>query len=967
MAERRRVCNIPAHRSFVDALAAGLMREHEGAALARLTVLLPNRRAIRALTEAFVRLSGGGLLLPRMLPIGDIGEAEALGSFDGVLALESELPPAADAFERRMLLMPLVARWQKRTGRSSAAVETLRLVDALAATLDQLELEDVDPARLEESGGDLGEHWNKTAVFLSIVVREWPRILATLGKMGRVRRRQALLRGIAARWGAAPPARHIVAAGMAGADPAAAALLAAIAAMPTGSVVLPGLDSATADWDALAGFPSHPQASLHQMLARMGIARGEVLPWPYLSDRDGPPERSDAIASALALPASTANWPPASMFAGLKVAETANPAEEAAVIALAMRRQLETPGASAALVTPDRGLARRVAAQLGRWDIEVDDTAGTPLARTPAGTLTGAAIGAGAHGFAPVALLALLKHPLAGPEDPAERLAWLDDVRRLDLALRGVRPAPGLKGIAARIRNLPPRAMSADDAARLKAWWKAVVPRLRPLESLMKSPARLDAGADALRAFVDDLSGGRVWRGPAGRAAADLIAALIAHGASAGKIPPADLPALFGAMANDVAVRPAFGRHPRLAIYGLLEARLQRADLMVLGGLNEGVWPAADSFDPWLPPALRRRLGLPETERAAGLAAHDFTGGAGAPAVLLTRARRDASAPTVPSRLWLRLTAFSGGRLESDDALLGAARALDVRTPVPPAAPPKPAPPAALRPKRISVTAVDRLRADPFSFYAQTMLRLDILDPLDADPSAADKGTLVHAMLERLIGDGGLFDSDARARVVDDILRRHADQPLIAALWRPRVVRMLDWAAATLAARRDAGWRLSFAERKGRLRAAGVELTGKADIIQRGAEGLAIADFKTGRLPGAGMIADGFALQLGLLGWLAEAGVIAGIDAAPVTELAYWKLSGGEREPGKAVTTAGNHVEAWGDVPAFIAACRSVFEEVANRYLTGTAPFEARLHPEHAAHLHDYDHLSRLAEWQGRK
>jgi ATP-dependent helicase/nuclease subunit B len=951
---RRGVFTIPPHRSFADSLAAGLMDEGE---LPRTLLLLPSRRSVRAMTEAFVRLTDGGLLLPRMLPIGDIGEDEALGLFDETLEIEAALPPAIDGLQRRMLLMTLVRRWAVRTRRPGAAVEMLRLADALAGTLDQLQLEGVPATALAGTGANLGAHWGKTLEFLQLVVQEWPGVLAGLGAMDRAERRQALLGAIADRWRRKPPARRVVAAGMVTADPSAAALLGVIARLPHGRVVLPGVDLETGDWDALKTFPAHPQWALRQLLDRMEVGRGEIDVWDAASGRDGDPHRGAALAAALALPETTAKWPAPSKLAGLKAVEAADPAEESVLIALAMRRALETPGATAALATPDRALARRVAVQLGRWGVAVDDSAGTPLTRTLPGALLALAVDAAAGRFSPAALLALLKHPLAGPEDVGGRLQWLDRVRSLDLALRGVRPAPGLAAITRRLRL-------SDDKA-LKAWWRDLAVALKPLEALGISPASLDVTAERLRAFANDFAGERLWRGPGGRAAGELMASLIAHGAAAGRLPPGDLPAVFAELAGGIAVRPPFGKHPRLAIYGLLEARLQRADLMILGGLNEGVWPACDSFDPWLPPAVRRELGLPATERSIGLAAHDFVMAAAAREVLLTRAVRDAQSPTVPSRLWLRLKAFIG-ELAIDADLLAAARAIDVRSPVPHAPPPSPRPSLAARPRRISVTQVDRLRADPFAFYAQKILRLEPLDPIDADPSAADKGTLVHKMLEALIESGRLHDPVARAEVIAEKLAALAEQPLIDALWRPRVERMLEWVSELLADRaRD--WPRSFAERKGRMTIAGIELTGTADVVQIGAAGLAIADFKTGRLPSGVQVEAGYALQLGLLANLAQAGALEGVSAMPVTELAYWKLRGGEKLAGETCSSGKNFAGAWGDVPAFVAKCRGILEEVAGRYLTGDAAFTAKAAPEYALHLHDYDHLARLAEWQGRK
>jgi ATP-dependent helicase/nuclease subunit B len=951
---RANVYTIPSHRAFADALAGGLLA---GGDVARTLLLLPNRRAQRAITEAFVRLSDGGLLLPRMLPVGDVGEDEALGLFDEAMAVEADVPPAIGAFARRMLLMNSVTDWRQRTGRPASAVETLRLADALARVLDQIQLEGMPATALAEAGDELGEHWGLTREFLSILVADWPSTLERRGQIDRVAHRQLLLAAIARRWREMPPRRRIVAAGVATADPMVAELLAAIARLPDGCVVLPGADLVTDDWDALGDHPTHPQASLRQLLDRMGVARAEVSAWPWHAGREGPEARGLLLNASMALPASTAKWPAAPRLDGLVAVEAANPSEESLVIALAMRRQLEVAGATAALVTPDRGLARRVRAQLSRWDIDIDDSAGTPLARTPPGTFLIAALDAAAGQFAPAALLALLKHPLAGPGDDADRRVWLDRVRALDRMLRGVRPPPGLAGVTRRI---------PADNKPMRAWWRSVRQRLAPLERMLRAPIALPDAAERLRAFVDAFAGDRVWRGAPGRAAGELIAALAADGGLAKPVAPAELAPLFAELAAGVAVRPPFGKHPRLAIYGLLEARLQSADLMILGGLNEGIWPANGAFDPWLPPSVRREIGLPDTERSIGLAAHDFVSAASAPAVVITRARRDASAPTVPSRFWLRLEAFCGGALPQDADLLAAARAIDRRRVVARAERPAPVPPAQARPRQISVTEVERLRADPFSFYARRILGLAVLDPLEADPTAAEKGSLVHRVLERLIEAGTLGDITARRTVLGEEIAALADHPLIDALWRPRVERMLDWTAEQFRRRAADGWTETFAERKGSLDIGPVRLTGKADVVQRRGTELAIGDFKTGAPPSYAQIEAGYALQLGLLAALAEAGVLAGIAPATAGDLVYWRLSGGDTNVGKVFPSAGTPRHPWPDVGAFRDACLARFNDVVASYLNGGAPFRSKEAPEFALHLHDYDHLARVDEWQGR-
>ena len=232
----------------------------------------------------------------------------------------------------------------------------------------------------------------------------------------------------------------------------------------------------------------------------------------------------------------------------------------------------------------------------------------------------------------------------------------------------------------------------------------------------------LDRFAGQLAEAAQAIAGDAAWRGPAGRMAAELLGELQGSAAARGLDVGADeavplLRQLFDAR----AVRPPYGGHPRIFIWGLLEARLQRADLVVLGGLNEGVWPAMPAPDPWLPPKVRANLGMPTLDVRIGLSAHDFASALGAPEVLITRARRDAKSPTVASRFLLRLDAISGG-LPRDVAARAVDRALDDPGPPQPADRPEPSPPLEQRPKEISVTAVDRLKADPFAFYAKAIL-----------------------------------------------------------------------------------------------------------------------------------------------------------------------------------------------------------------------------------------------------
>lgn len=978
---RPEVFSIPAHAAFADALAAGLLARFGGdpVALARVQLLLPNRRAVRSVTEAFVRAAGdGGVLLPRMTPVGDIGD----DSFERLAAGAEPVAPAVSSLRRRLELARLA--WARSGG---SAVEALRLGDALGETLDALLEEEVSPDRIGELAADmdgqLAAHWAKTLAYLDVIVRAWPPERAALGATEGRTRLAALVDALIARWRDAPPG-PVVAAGIVSATPAIGRLLAAVARLPDGVVVLPGLDTAMAetDWHAihcrLAEVPDpdrpvrrdneeHPQFALKLLLARLGVARGEVREWQAEAGAAGPGERTAAVAAAMAPARSLAGWQArdadalTAAFAGVTTIETASPAEEAQAIALALRRALETPGRTAALVTPERNLARRVAAHCKRFGIDIDDSAGQPLALTPPGALSLALVAAAAEGFAPAALLAVLKHPLV--QRGEGRAQWLVPVRRLDLLLRGVRPPPGLDPVAERIdaSDLPGKAALAD-------WWAGAAAMLAPVEAALGGRSvSLDALAAALRESLSALAGDGLWSGPDGRALARLVEQVETEGAVLGAVAAEDAPGLWQALMAGETVRPVWGKHPRLAILGPLEARLQRADLMILGGLNEGVWPQAPSPDPWLPPMLRTALGLPGRERSIGLAAHDFVQALGAPRVIVSRARRDASAPTVASRLWLRLTAFAGDAIADDKELIRIARCLDSCDVPVPAARPMPVPPAAARPRRISVTQVDTLASDAFAFYANKILRLRVLDPLDHDPTPAERGTLIHDVLEQWVAAGHRDLAHLEQLGEAMLAREAADLPLLRALWGPRVRRLLEWAGSEVLAREVAEdpWTPLVAEARGALLLAnGVEVTGLADRIDADAAGrLAIVDYKTGSPPSKVRMQAGFASQLALLAAMAEAGTfVAGPKRLPpgeVAELSFWKLGGGS-EPGKATRP----FKTVAEVADHVAAMLERVEDLTSALLLGNAPFQPKRRPGYA--WSDYDRLARVGEWLGR-
>jgi ATP-dependent helicase/nuclease subunit B len=644
----------------------------------------------------------------------------------------------------------------------------------------------------------------------------------------------------------------------------------------------------------------------------------------------------------------------------VRALELADPAEEAQAIAVALREALETPERTAALITPDRNLARRVSAHLKRWGIEADDSAGRPLSQTAPGTLLIGLATAAAERFAPVPLLSLLKHPLFMKGD--KRLEWLEGARTLDLALRGPRPPAGLQGVTEYLADWSGR--EGELRKRASAWWRDVVPLLRPIERAFAaerpSLARLAA---ALREAASALSANEAWAGPAGRAAADLFtsaepAAL--HGP--GRVRPANLPAMLEQLMSSVAVRPPFGQHPRIFIWGLLEARLQHADLMVLGGLNEGTWPALPTPDPWLAPRIRHEFGLPSLERRIGLSAHDLAGALGGREVLVTRSRRDARSPAIASRFWLRLEAMTGGLTRSPLHKSWAA-ALDKPTAHRPAGRPAPKPAVDDRPRKIAVTEVDRLKADPFAFFARKMLGLSALDVIDADPSPAWRGSAVHEVLEAWMKEDECDPSKLRPRA-EALLAGSDAHPLMRALWQPRLLEAIDWIAGEVVRNAEAGRRPLKAEVWGQTEIAGIMLGGKVDRIDRAADGsLVILDYKTGTPPGPKAVAEGFSMQLGLLGLIAERGGFKEVEGLPAC-FEYWSLAKKAGKLGYVASPVGGRNGI--DAAEFTTMAARNFIAAAEHWLTGDAPFTAKLNPAYAPYA-EFDQLMRLDEWYGRE
>ena len=971
--------NIEAGRPFVADLAQGLteaLAPLGPQALAAATVLTPTRRSGRDLAEAFLAVSGAGaVLLPQMRALGDLDEGEP--PFEpGDLALD--LPPAILAARRRFELARLVADHEQVLGSRLDAAAALDLADAMASFLDSVQLEEAAPlgAIADLVSEELARHWQVSAEFLRLALAEWPERLETMGLMDVGERRVTLLRRLAARWREAPPEQVVVAAGSTGSAPAVADLLGVIAGLPNGCVVLPGLDLSLADSAWAEVGEQHPQGGLKRLLTRGGLDRGAVRPWDATPDSHGRWRRR-LINEALRPADATADWlaqikrlrdegaaegvdPIAEGLQGLAVITARAEEEAASAVALLLREALETPGRTAALVTPDAALARRVSARLTRWGVSADSSAGAPLAGYPIATLMALVARAALDPLDPVTLLGIAKHRfvrfgLGERELGAARFA-------LERALRGPR-LPSWERIAERI--------TAADALALLAALRDAAERLAaPFVAGAARPAdAATALAEAMQGFARDAAGelGDLWSGLAGEAAAGLIAALIADSDGLPEVGRAGFMELIDQLIAREVVRGGGASHPRLRILGAIEARLVSADLLVLAGLEEGVWPQGAPVDPFLSRPMRTALGLPPPERRIGLSAHDFAQGASAPQVVLVTSERREGAPAVASRwLWRLETLVKGAglALPSRPDILAAARGLDAPGVFGPAARPKPRPPTAVRPRKLSVTRVEAWIRDPYSIYARYILGLTRLDRPGEPVEAMARGSAVHRAFERY----GLEHPGPPADGAEDIFSAILIECLAEAgipthrLARERAlaINVAPW-VVDLECRRRAGAQLAI-EQTGEhafLTDAGpFTVTAKADRIELRGGFADVLDFKTGAPPSFKQVESGLAPQLTLTAAIVQRGGFTEIGPAEPGQLVYVRVSGG-RIPGREEPRAAPPASSvWAEKAlAGLKQRVAAFEDETTPYVSWAAPqFIGR-------YGGDYDHLARYWEW----
>ncbi|CDM55718.1 MULTISPECIES: double-strand break repair protein AddB [Rhizobium] len=1052
MAEQHwpRVWTIPAGLPFLKTLAeslcAGRLTPHfrydpgDPLSLSKVTIYLPTRRAARVLRSEFVDLLGGrSAILPVIRPLGETDDDS--GYFDEALPATLDLAQPLSNTARLLELARLILAWRNRLPEivrsihsdsplvaPASPADAIWLARNLAELIDAIETEDRDWSELSRlNAKDYALWWQLTAEFLQIASAFWPERLNELGKSSPARHRNAILRAEANRLATVPPMGPIIIAGSTGSVPATADLIAAVANLREGVIILPGLDLGMPDehWRMVApgdrkdqpadpASRSHSQYGLAQLLRRLNLTREDVV--PLAEPAEGLQQRSQILSHAQSPAEATSDWGAwkarlsdvaiSSAFADVSLIEAGNEREEATAIAIALRLALERPGkdgeSRAALITPDRNLARRVTTELSRFGIVADDSAGTPLSATPQGTLLQLLLEATLRPGDPVAIVGLLKHPLA--RFGLERSVLVAAVAALELlALRGGVADVDIAALEPLLeqqlseqaldRHAPQwrKALPADAVDRARDLARRVAGATEPLASVLVRNLSEERGLTTSLALSDwarrtghaleavagdergDLAG--LWSGEAGDTLASMLGEVIE---TEGQI-DADGPQwidIIAALLAGQAAKPRALSHPRLFIFGTLEARLQSVDTLVLGGLNEGSWPGQTSNNPFVSRTMKTEIGLEPPERRIGQLAHDFEMANGTRHLIYSRALRQGSTPTVASRWLQRLLAFCGKEFEAElkgrgDNFVHWANLIDQGDRQAPAQRPSPTPPLEMQPKSYSFSEVGRLRRDPYAIYARRVLRLDPVAPFNRDPGAAERGTLYHKIIDRFVREGHIAGTQAAEAAMEVILTELFDMEQLPAhvdaVWRPRfreVARsFLEWEA-----QRQPGIRRTLTEVRGgvELEPINVRLSGVADRIDITGTGIAdIIDYKTGHNPSPAQARTLLDPQLALEAAALHAGAFQEAGSLVPQDLLYVRLRPGDRFK---VDTVNDETSTRNDKAksAMDLAADSIDQLVkfVSLLQSGEKGFTSRLVPAQQFDFGgDYDHLARVSEW----
>lgn len=984
------VYNMPSGVPFLEMLAKGL-RRHFGEDLQSGLILLPTRRAIRGLGEAFVgAASEDGIqaaLLPRLRPLADIDPEEP--PFEPG-ELVGKVRPAIDGTLRRFEMARVVAAYHERAmDLPLDAATALAMADPLLAILDDAALEE---AKLTESDawsrlmGEAAKHFQDAATLYKIIQDYWPARLAELNMEEPQTRKVKLLDALVAHWTENPPDYPVVIAGSTGSLRATRRLMRVVANLPKGLVILPGFQATDNDetWDSID--EQHPQYAMKLLINGLDIDRGQVR--NFVSDIVGTPDRDKnrrartrVLEEALVPASRTADWLARigkleadfgnvifdEAVDGLSLIEARTDAEEALAIALILREALENKSQTAALVTPDQALARRVRARLARWDVDVDMSQGEPLAETPIGVFLDAVLSLSQNPDGPLEKAVLFRQSFTGlGQQPSAVLSDWQEIERIAYRVETRPDAPAWEpgDIEISLAEALSALIELEGEAAAPVWASALI-----------------TAAEQIATQPDHHGSHYLWRGEAGEQAARLLEHIIVYGDNLPNVDAIGFARLMRQLMTGLVVRPRGGTHPRLSILGPLEARMLDADIIVLGGLNEGVWPATPSPGPFLSRGMRQEMKLSLPERRYGLAAHDFFELASNPKVYLTRSKRSDSGPTIASRwVWRLKTLLQGAvgetgvkaRLFTAENYLAYARQLDFvsEKTVQAAKKPEPKPPVDKRwttekGRSLSITEVKTLIRDPYSIYGKHVLGLKRLKDLDHRNGASEFGSAIHLGIEKFLTDNAApfteADDEALIQAFGEAFELYGYRPEVVAKERARFKSIAEGLRAEMNKREADGYRQEGLEVWGQAAIPERDFTvrGKMDYVERGMDGYGFVDFKTGTPPKDTEVCAGFDPQLPLAAFILREGGLKGHKAADTARLGYIQVKGSNN---------GFKYEAIGNkktVDELVNESVETLTKLIDRFDDPNTPYESQIRSKYTNSWSDFDDLARRGEWAG--
>jgi len=981
------IYNIPSYLPFSDILATYLLEKTKDNphSLTKYKLLLPTRRACRILQDTFLRLNNGKpMLLPHLLPIGEVDEGElSLLMIDNNSKTTLEIPSAITPLKRQLLLAKLIMQVPEfKQGFDGA----LGLSKALCQFIDQVAVEGVDFSDLHNIvPEEFAAHWQVTLDFLKIISEHWPKILKDNNLIDVAERRNLLLQNMASYWSERPPDYPVIAAGSTGSIPAVAKLLKVISNLPQGKVVLPALDMQMEpdSWEVITEI--HPQYSLKKLLNYIGVDREDV---SSLIDVTPKSERY-VLASAMMSPAEfTHKWKGFShenninsMLDGLEYYSCKTPHEEAGVIALIMRESLEESGKTISLVTPDRDLARRVKSLCKRWSVDVDDSAGENLIDTKLGKFILLTLDAVKRKFDSVSFLSLLKTGLCQIGYPSDQANKYIKALEIEILRSGE--------VISTHEMLRKKIDLMDEDSGIGEYIDKLYEAVLPLYDLSHKSGGLNI-KDMLAAHVkaleklaeseNNIGCLRLWKGDIGKAASLFFSDLLEHAHLVDDLSYEGYCKIVLSLMHDITVRVPYGQHPRIRILGQMESRLMRSDIIILGGVNEGVWPSEIKHDPWMSRPMRREFGLPASEQAIGFAAHDFVQNFCADRVVITRSEKSSGAPTIPSRWLERLNTLLGSsglslRDLSSKPYLSWVRLADC-VDVKPCSRPAPCPPVSIRPRAISVTKVETWLKDPYSIYMYYMLRLKKLRPLKQENDAALKGSVLHKILDEFTHKYPKnLPDDAQEQFLNlakETINKDVQNKEFISYWWPKLIRISDWFVEHEKKwRKDANFIESEIDGSVDFNIGGIifNIHGRADRIDRLNDGsYAIIDYKSGGSFSKNPLLNGELPQLPLEAIMLSEGGFNGmgfrdnnadkknkISGGKVSNLGYWKVTGG--------TKSGEIISINEDIENVANIVREGLENLVISFQSEKMPFYCIPDINKAPRFNDYEHVARVKEW----